>query len=41
MSNCFQEIQEEEAVGWYTKYSDVMKATENAKESERVANLKR
>ncbi|EFO22214.2 hypothetical protein LOAG_06275 [Loa loa] len=36
-----EEIQEEEVVGWYMKYNDVVKAVENAKRSERVASLTR
>lgn len=39
--NHLQEIQEEEAIGWYAKYSDALKAVENAKKSEHANTLAR
>ncbi|CAG9537026.1 unnamed protein product [Cercopithifilaria johnstoni] len=36
-----EEIQEEEAVDWYRKYSDVLKAVENAKKLEYTTTLTR
>lgn len=41
MDNYFQEIQEEEAVGLYAKYSDVLKAVEDAEKSKATTALKR
>ncbi|KAM3721826.1 Growth arrest and DNA damage-inducible proteins-interacting protein [Dirofilaria immitis] len=36
-----EEIQEEEAIGWYMKYSDILKVVENAKKSQHAATLAR
>uniref|UniRef100_A0A8R1TQP1 Large ribosomal subunit protein mL64 n=1 Tax=Onchocerca volvulus TaxID=6282 RepID=A0A8R1TQP1_ONCVO len=36
-----EEIQEEEAIGWYMKYNDVLKTVENAKKSKHAATLTR
>ncbi|MCP9264168.1 Protein ERGIC-53 [Dirofilaria immitis] len=40
-SDCSAEIQEEEAIGWYMKYSDILKVVENAKKSQHAATLAR
>uniref|UniRef100_A0A915Q4H8 Large ribosomal subunit protein mL64 n=1 Tax=Setaria digitata TaxID=48799 RepID=A0A915Q4H8_9BILA len=41
IGNYFQEIQEEEAIGWYAKYIDVLKSVQNTKKLEHEATLAR